>query len=135
MMTLIFLDNPGEVRDLDGMYRKENVSNANRSSGMLAAEYAASRTPEGLKRLIIANSPASIELCTIGMNALLSRFPPEFVSTIRKHEADGTTDSKEYQDAAKEFYMKHTCTTDPWPQELLQSFEEFAKDPTVYHTM
>lgn len=102
---------------------------------MLAAEYAASRTPKGLKRLIIANSPASIELCTIGMNALLSRFPEEFVNTIRKHEADGTTDSKEYQDAAKKFYMKHTCTTDPWPQELLQSFEEFAKDPTVYHTM
>ncbi|KAF9473871.1 proline-specific peptidase [Pholiota conissans] len=103
--------------------------------GMLAAEYAASHTPKGLKRLIIANSPASIELCTVGMNDLLSRFPEEFVKTVRTHEANGTTDSEEYQKASMEFYKKHTCTTDPWPQELLQSFEEFAKDPTVYHTM
>lgn len=102
---------------------------------MLAAQYAASRTPKGLTRLIIANSPVSIELCTQGMDALLDKFPEEFVKTIRKHEAEGTTSSQEYQDLSMIFYKKHTCTTDPWPQELQQSFDEFAKDPTVYHTM
>jgi len=103
--------------------------------GMLAAEYAATRTPKGLKRLIISNSPASIDLCTLGMDQLLSRFPEEFVKMIRKHESEGTTDTQEYQDAAMTFYKKHTCVTDPWPEELNQSFAEFAKDPTVYHTM
>ena len=102
---------------------------------MLAAEYAASRTPPGLKRLIISNSPASVELMITGMDDLLGKFPPEFVALIRKHEAEGTTDAQEYQDAAMQFYKKHTCTVDPWPEELNQSFAEFAKDPTVYHTM
>ena len=102
---------------------------------MLAAEYAASRAPKGLKRLIIANSPASIALCTQGMDYLLSRFPDDFVETIRKHEAEGTTDSQEYTDASMIFYKKHTCTVDPWPEELLQSFKELEKNPTVYHTM
>ncbi|KAF8954061.1 Alpha/Beta hydrolase protein [Flammula alnicola] len=103
--------------------------------GTLAAEYAATRTPKGLKGLIIANSPASIELCTVGINTLLENFPEEFVRMIRKHEAEGTTNSQEYQDASMVFHKKHTCTTDPWPEELLQSFAEVAKDPTVYHTM
>ena len=105
------------------------------SSGMLAAEYAASRTPPGLKRLIISNSPASVALMITGMDDLLAKFPPEFVALIRKHEAEGTTDAQEYQDAAMQFYKKHTCTVEPWPEELNQSFAEFAKDPTVYHTM
>jgi hypothetical protein len=104
-------------------------------SGMLAAEYAATRTPKGLKRLIISNSPVSMDLCAVGMNELLSHFPEEFVKMIRKHEAEGTTNAQQYQDAAMTFYKKHTCVTDPWPEELNQSFAEFAKDPTVYHTM
>jgi len=102
---------------------------------MLAAQYAAERTPKGLKRLIIANSPASIALCAQGMDHLLARFPEEFVQTIRKHEAEGTTDSQEYTDTSMMFYKKHICTLDPWPEELIQSFKEFEKNRTVYHTM
>jgi hypothetical protein len=103
--------------------------------GMLAAEYAASRTPKGLKRLIIANSPASIALCTQGIDYLLSCFPEEFVQTIRKHEAEGTTDFQEYMDASTVFYRKHVCTVDPWPEELFQSFQELQKNPRVRLTM
>ena len=102
---------------------------------MLAANYAASRTPKGLKRLIIASSPASAALCTQGMDYLLARFPKEFVQAIRKHEAEGTTNSEEYQDASMLFYKKHLCTLDPWPEELIQSFNEFEKDRTVYLAM
>ena len=102
---------------------------------MLAAEYAASRNPKGLKRLIIANSPASIALCTQGIQGLLSRFPEEVVQTIRKHEAEGTTDSQEYVDASMIFYKKHACTVDPWPEELDQSFKEFEKNPIVRLSM
>ena len=102
---------------------------------MLGAEYAASRSPKGLKRLIISNSAASTALFTEGTDLLLSRFPEEFVQTIRQHEADGTTDSKEYVDASMIFYKKHMCTLDPWPEELIQSYMELQKNPTVYHTM
>jgi hypothetical protein len=102
---------------------------------MLGAEYAASRTPKGLKRLIIANSPASIALSAQSINYLLSRFSEEFVQTIRKHEAEGTMNSHEYVEASMVFNKKHTCTLDPLPEELIQSFKELEKNPTVHHSM
>ncbi|KDR80335.1 hypothetical protein GALMADRAFT_208447 [Galerina marginata CBS 339.88] len=81
--------------------------------GMLAAQYAASRTPKGLKRLVIASSPASLPLMITGIEALLDKFPPGFAETIRKHEAEGTFEAKEYQEATQTFYKKHVCTVDP----------------------
>ncbi|KJA23800.1 hypothetical protein HYPSUDRAFT_137293 [Hypholoma sublateritium FD-334 SS-4] len=103
--------------------------------GMLAAHYAASRTPKGLRRLIIANSPASVALNTQGTDALLSKFPDEYITMMRKHEAEGTVDSDEYQDGAMLFAKKHTCTVDPWPLDLLKAFEIFKKDMTVCRAM
>lgn len=105
------------------------------SPGMLAAQYAATRMPKGLKRLIIANSPASIKLATQGTDALLEKFPADYVEKVRKHEAEGTLESTEYQELASAFYKKHTCTVDPWPQELLKTFEVFEKDQTVARAM
>ncbi|PPQ94608.1 hypothetical protein CVT25_011402 [Psilocybe cyanescens] len=102
---------------------------------MLAGQYAATRSPPGLKRLVIANSPASMKLTEEGTINLLNRFPDGFVKMIRKHEADGTCESAEYQAATLQFYQKHICTLHPWPEELNTSFGAVAKNPTVYQTM
>ncbi|KAH9478942.1 L-amino acid amidase [Psilocybe cubensis] len=103
--------------------------------GMLAGHYAAARSPPGLKRLIIANSPASMALTQEGTAKLLDKFPPEFVAMVRKHEAEGTCESPEYQAATMQFYQKHICTLNPWPEELNASFGAVAQNPTVYSTM
>lgn len=55
--------------------------------------------------------------------------------TIIQHEKAETTDSQEYKDAVEVFYKRHLCRLDPWPIELLQSFEWMEKDHTVYMTM
>ncbi|KAF8193022.1 Alpha/Beta hydrolase protein [Pholiota molesta] len=86
-------------------------------------------------RLIIANSPASVSLFVVGTNALLEKFPPEFVKNVRRLEAEGKTSSPEYQQSVMQFYAKHVCTTNPWPQGLIDSFNAVEKNPTVYHTM
>ncbi|KAF9051742.1 Alpha/Beta hydrolase protein [Panaeolus papilionaceus] len=78
--------------------------------GMLGGQYAATKTPKGLKRLIIANSPASIALNTQGTDYLLNQFPKAFVDMVHKHEREGTTSSEEYQAACMKFYMKHYPT-------------------------
>ncbi|KIK05111.1 hypothetical protein K443DRAFT_120694 [Laccaria amethystina LaAM-08-1] len=103
--------------------------------GMLGAQYAASRTPKGLKRLIIANSPASMDLCESGMNTLLEKFPAEVVQMMRKHEADGTTREQEYQIWMKKFYRKHICNMDPIPEVVVNSMKAMESEPTVYRTM
>jgi proline-specific peptidase len=102
---------------------------------MLAGHYATARSPKGLKRLVIANSPASIPLFVAGTNALLDKFPPDFVENVRKLEAEGKTSSPEYQQSTMQFYVKHICTANPWPQNLIDSFHSVEKNPTVYHTM
>ena len=102
---------------------------------MLAGHYAAARPPPGLRKLVIANSPASIPLFVAGTNALLEKFPTEYVENIRKLEAEGKTSSPEYQKGVMEFYAKHVCTTNPWPQGLIDSFNAVGGNPTVYHTM
>lgn len=102
---------------------------------MLGAHYAASRAPKGLRRLIIANSPASVPLYEAGTNALLDAFPADLVAHLRSLEKEGQTDSQEYQDGVMRFYKKHVCTTDPWPQSLVDSFDAAAANPTVYSTM
>lgn len=70
---------------------------------MLAADYVSTRHPKCIRRLIIANAPASEVLWEESMLQHLSKFPQEFQDLVRKHEREGTTSSKEYQDALQVF--------------------------------
>ncbi|KAH9834542.1 proline-specific peptidase [Rhodofomes roseus] len=102
---------------------------------MLAVQYASSRHPEGMRHLVLADGSPSMELWARGTDALRVQLPVQVQATLKEHELHGTTDSQEYQDAVMVFYKKHVCNMDPWPKELLQSFEAMDKDPTVYSTM
>ncbi|KAJ7749321.1 hypothetical protein DFH07DRAFT_829313 [Mycena maculata] len=103
--------------------------------GILASNYIISRNPAGLRRLILSDAPASMELCAVGTNALLSELPQAFREMVRKHELAGTMDSAEYQRGIQEFNEKHLCTVKPWPSELLSAFEALEANPTVYSTL
>jgi proline-specific peptidase len=103
--------------------------------GMLASEFASKRAPAGLNRLVIASSLASMELWTESARSLLKQLPKELQDMLAKHEAEGTTDSPEYQEGMQVFYKKFICTTEPWPETLQTSFANMEKDPTVYSTM
>jgi L-proline amide hydrolase len=102
--------------------------------GMLAAEHAVLR-PEGLKGLVIADSPASMKLWREECDRLRAELPAEVERTLREHEAAGTTDSPEYRAAEKVFNARHVCMIVPNPSEVLASDAKTAEDPTVYHTM
>jgi L-proline amide hydrolase len=34
-----------------------------------------------------------------------------------------------------EFYKRHLCRLDPWPEEVTRAFEKLEADPTVYRAM
>lgn len=101
--------------------------------GMLAAEHAVLQ-PRGLRRLVIANSPASMATWLAEANRLRAELPPEVQATLLRHEHAGTTDSREYTEATRVFYDRHVCRL-PWPPELQRTFAAMAHDPTVYQTM
>ena len=102
--------------------------------GMLGAEFASTR-PEGLRRLVIADSPASMTLWLEAAAGLRAELPPEVQATLLRHEEAGTTGSPEYEAAVLVFYQRHVCRVVPMPEEVARSFAAIADDPTVYHTM
>jgi L-proline amide hydrolase len=102
--------------------------------GMLAAEHAVGR-PSGLNKLVIANSPAAMDLWIAAAAELRAQLPGEVQDVLTAHEEAGTTDSPDYRSATDEFYRRHMCRTDPMPQEVKRTFDWMDEDPTVYHTM
>ncbi|KAJ7622536.1 proline-specific peptidase [Roridomyces roridus] len=103
--------------------------------GMMGSNYVISRNPPGLRRLILADAPASMELWSVGTNSLLNKFPTEFRDMLKKHESEGTTESEEYQNGIQAFNEKHLCTVKPWPADLMSAFDALGQDPTVYAVM
>lgn len=102
--------------------------------GMLGAEFGATR-PEGLKSLVIADSPASMELWLAAAAELRAQLPADVQATLTHHEEAGTTGSPDYVAATNVFYERHVCRVVPMPDEVARSFTAIADDPTVYHTM
>lgn len=102
--------------------------------GMLGAEYAVLQ-PAGLASLTIANSPASMKLWVEEANRLRADLPQDVQDTLTRHETAGTTDHADYQAATMVFYEQHVCRVVPFPPEVTASFEQAARNPTVYTLM
>jgi L-proline amide hydrolase len=102
--------------------------------GMLAMEHALDH-PEGLRAIVVADSPASIPLWVEEANRLRLDLPPEVQERLTRHEEAGTTDDPDYEDAVRVYYDRHLCRLDPWPDCVDRSFAQMDADPTVYHTM
>ena len=103
--------------------------------GMLGLLHALERPP-GLVSVVAADSPASIGAFVAGANELLEEgFSADVVETIRAGERSGETSTPEFQAAVMQFYRRHVCRLDPWPDEVVRSFAAMESDPTVYATM
>jgi L-proline amide hydrolase len=102
--------------------------------GMLGMEYALTQ-PNGLASLTVADSPASMVQWVSEANRLRAQLPAEAQQTLLYHEQNGTTDSREYQDAEQVFYLRHVCRLDPWPDYVTRAFDKLAQYPEVYTTM
>jgi L-proline amide hydrolase len=102
--------------------------------GMLGAEHAVLQ-PKGLRRLVIANSPASLTTWVEEANRLRRDLPPDVQDALTRHEEAGTIDSAEYKAASDVFYARHVCRIVPMPPEVARTFAAIEEDPTVYHSM
>jgi L-proline amide hydrolase len=102
--------------------------------GMLAAEHAV-RRPAGLRRLVIANSPASMRDWREAAEKLRAELPSDVRETLERHEAAGDYDHPEYKAASDVFYARHVCRIVPNPPEVERTNQLIAEDPTVYRAM
>jgi L-proline amide hydrolase len=126
------------VEELDVVRRELGLDRihlfGNSWGGMLAMEYALTR-PRGLESLILASSPASMPQWVEETGRLRAQLPPDVQAVLDRHEAAGTTNDPEYEEAAMEFYKQHVCRADPWPESVLRSFQFIAEHGVVYNTM
>lgn len=102
--------------------------------GMLASEIAV-RRPEGLRSLMICNSPASMPLWRQAAARLRDLLPQKYREALAAHEAAGTLEHPDYLEATRVFYERHVYRTVPMPQDFVDSERQMLADPTVYHTM
>lgn len=126
----LFRDEVGAVREALGL--EETHLFGSSWGGMLAMEVALTHPP-GLASLVIASSPASIPLWAAEANRLRSELPEETRRVLDEHEAAGTLDSPAYQEATMEYYRRHLCRLDPWPDYVERTMATIAEE--VYLTM
>lgn len=105
--------------------------------GSLAAVWAATPSSSAnLRRLVIANSLASMDVWRIGITSLLEKLPEDVQEVIRRSSEKKDYESPEFEAAMEVFYKRHFSLARPWPApEVEVVLNWFAKDATTYSTM
>ena len=102
--------------------------------GMLGSEHAI-RQPKGLRKLILSCSLADMNTWVVVADKLRAQLPEDVQETLKKHEADGTTETAEYEAAVNVYYERHLCRITPFPDDMLLAFAKVKEDDTVSMTM
>jgi L-proline amide hydrolase len=90
---------------------------------ILAAEYMFTK-PQGVRGLILASPALDIPRWGHDAERLLTTLPDSVQEAIHRHEADGTTDSPEYQNAVMTYYYKFLARRQPWSADIDSSFAQ-----------
>lgn len=101
--------------------------------GFLAIEYALAH-PARVTGLILASTASSVASFMNGTRSLIDGLTPENARAIHELGAQGKYEDPFYLAAVQEFYEKHLCRRQPWPEELLVSVGNLGTTP-VYPYM
>ncbi|MBL0232926.1 MAG: proline iminopeptidase-family hydrolase [Chitinophagaceae bacterium] len=98
--------------------------------GILAMEYAL-KYQQNLKGMVVANMVASgPEYGKYAREVLAPQMDPKVLAEIRDIEARGDYKNPRYEELLiPNFYNKHICRLDPWPEPFQRSFTHFAAAP------
>ncbi len=101
--------------------------------GWLGIEYLISQ-PRGIVSATLASTSASIPQFVAEAAKLKAQLPPEMVEAMQRCEAAGDWRNPEYEAAVTEFYRRHLCRLDPWPDALQRTVRNLDGN-AVYDTM
>jgi proline-specific peptidase len=126
-----FVHEVDEVRDALGLERVHLLGQS--WGGWLAIEYMLSH-PQGVVSLTLASTSASTAQFVQEAQKLIDELPPDMRDALRHGNDTQTYDDPAYVRAADEFYHRHVCRLDPWP-EPLQRTDKNLEGNQVYLTM
>ena len=101
--------------------------------GRLARTSVRPGPPPSLDSLILSSSPPSVSRWISDCAGLRAALDPAVQDVLDRHEASGYFSCPEYQWAITQFYRRHLCRADPWPDCLERTFAGMGGD--VYETM
>lgn len=89
----------------------------------LAVDYMLTHQPAGVESLILSGPLLSASRWIADQNAYIRELPESTRAIILKSEQTGDYSSSQYQGAIMDFYRRHVCRLDTWPDCLNRSFE------------
>ena len=102
--------------------------------GWLAIEYMTTASPQGVVGLILASTSSSIAQFVAEAERLKSALPAPMPQVLQKYEAAMDLHNPEYEKAVLEFYKRHLCRLDPWPDCIVRSAKNMDRN-LVYETL
>jgi proline iminopeptidase len=125
-----FVAEVAAVRDALGLRRLHLFGNS--WGGWLALQYVLDRAP-ALDSLILSSSPPSAPRWVADCAVLRAALDDDVRQVLDRHDASGYYACPEYQWAITQFYRRHLCRADPWPDCVERTFAGMGAD--VYLTM
>lgn len=101
-----FVDEIDHIRNALGL--DEVIMAGHSWGGTLAAEYAV-RNPDGLAGAILSSPLISTPIWNADNAEWIKDLPKETQAVLNRHKNDKTMASKEYREAAQQFYDRHMC--------------------------
>jgi proline iminopeptidase len=128
------VDEVEQVRKALGLTKADFFLLGHSWGGILAAEYPLAH-PEEIKGLVISNMMMSIPDYNRYANDTLAKgMDPAVVKEIHELEKKGQYESPRYMELLiPNFYAKHICRLEEWPDAVNRAFNKLNKD--VYVTM
>jgi proline-specific peptidase len=125
-----FVEELAVVREALGLDRVHLFGNS--WGGWLALQYVLDRRPR-LESLILSSSPPSVARWISDCAQLRAALDEQTRDVLDRHEAGGYFACPEYQAAVLQFYRRHLCRLDPWPDCMERTFAGMGA--SVYSTM
>lgn len=125
-----FLDELDAVREHLGLAEVHLLGHS--WGGCLAASYLLDGRSAPLS-LILASPLLSVDRWLEDAGRLRSEMPEDVREVLDQHEKTGYTGCPEYTAATLQFYKRHLCRVDPWPDELERTWS--AAGLHVYEAM
>jgi L-proline amide hydrolase len=126
----VFRDELAALRDQLGLKRIHLLGTS--WGGMLAQEHVLSGA-EGIVSLILSSTLANLALWNEEQLKLKAELPPEVVEVLDRHEAAGTFDDPEYEEAISVYFDRHFYRG-PQPRLELEAMAK-GRAPDVYRAM
>lgn len=94
----------------------------------LAIEYCLTKRPKALKSLILSAPLISSPIWAEDQKRYVSLLPTSLRDIIVKCEEEMNYSNDEYQSAMMEFYRRHLCRMDEWPECMSLTFEKMNQE-------